>query len=204
VKRILTALVATTIAAGALPALAAFSLNVPLVAAVPASASSIPSGAVAKLDWNSSQSRSADEPATATLVNDGKYLYVRFDVAQSAPLIGGEGGDNVAVDLWPNGQNGDQYRLGIAVGGARTADSTANTAGWEASESTRTGGYSVTMKIPMSVLPNANDVRAQFSRWTVSTGELQVWAHGAGDTDQTGSLTLGGSVGAATPTSSEK
>lgn len=203
-KRILTAFVATMIAAGALPALAAFSLNVPLVASVPTSASSIPSAAVAKLDWNSSENRSADEPAKATLFNDGNFLYVRFDVTQSAPLIGGETGDSVAVDLWPNGQNGDQYRLGIAVGGARTADSTANTAGWEASESTHAGGYSVSMKIPLSALPNPNNLRAQFSRWIVSTGELQVWAHGPGEADQTGGLTLNGSVGAATLTPAQR
>lgn len=195
-KRILAAFIGTMLAAGASPALAAFSLSVPLVASAP---TSFPNGAVAELAWNSTEGRPAEQPATAKLLSDGKYLYVRFDVTQSAPLIGFDGGDNVTVDLWPDGEGGDLHRFGIGLNGARTADSTANTASWDATESTRPGGYSVTMKIPMSAVPSTNGVRVQFSRWIASTGELQVWAHGgASDGDQSGTLTVGGSVGAAT------
>jgi hypothetical protein len=201
VKRVTIAFIATLIVAGALPALAAFSLNVPLVAAVPAApASSFPDGAVAKLDWNLTEGHTAQEPATATLVSDGKYLYVRFDVTQTAPLIGLDGGDNVAVDLWPNGETGDKYRFGVGLSGAHTTDSTTNTTGWESTESTHPGGYQVTMKIPMSAVGSANSARVQFSRWIASTGELQVWAHSAAASDvaQAGTLTISGSVGVTT------
>ena len=74
-KRILPALVGTLIAIGALPALAAFSLDVPLVAAFPVAAgSNFRSSTVAKLAWNSTEGHTAEEPATATLLSDGKYL----------------------------------------------------------------------------------------------------------------------------------
>jgi hypothetical protein len=200
VKRIQAALILTVFAATAAPALAAFALNVPLAANVSTvPGSRFPDGAIAKLDWNSTEGHTANEPATATLVSDGHALYVRFDVTQTAPMIGLAGGDNVAVDLWPNGESGDVYRFGVGLSGARTADSTANTIGWEATESTHPGGYQVTMKIPISAV-SANVVRVQLSRWIASTGELQVWAHNAAETDvaQAGTLTIAGSVGAAT------
>jgi hypothetical protein len=199
-KRILLALIASLMAAGSLSALAAFSLSVPVVAAVPpASASSFPNGVVAKLDWDLTDGQNTSEPATATLVRDGKYFYVRFDATQTAPMIGLAGGDSVAINLWPNGQSGELYRFGVGLSGAHTLDSTANTADWEATESTHPGGYSVTMKIPMSVVPSTSAVRVQFSRWIASTGELQVWAHSsaATDVDQAGSLTFSSSVGTA-------
>jgi hypothetical protein len=133
-------------------------------------------------------------------VSDGKYLYVRFDVTQTAPLIGLAGGDYVAIALWPNGDSGDLYRFGVGLSGARTTDSTANTTDWESTESTHPGGYQVTMKIPTSAIASTNGVRVQFSRWIASTGELQVWAHNtaASDVAQAGTLTISGSVGAAT------
>jgi hypothetical protein len=199
-KRVIVALIVTMIAAGAAPALAEFSLNVPLVSSVStAPTSRFPSGAVAKLDWNSTEGHTADEPATATLVSDGRYLYVRFDVTQTAPLIGLDGGDNVAIDLWPKGESDDLYRFGVGLSGARTTDSTPNTAAWEATESTHPGGYQVTMKIPVTAV-SSNAVRVQLSRWIASTGELQVWAHSSAESDvaQAGTLTISGVVGAAT------
>ena len=200
-NRVMIAFAATLTIAGALPALAAFSLNVPLVAAIPtAPTSSFPAGATAKLDWNLTEGHTAEEPATAALVSDGKYLYVRFDVTQTAPLIGLDGGDNVAVDLWPDGESGEHYRFGVGLSGAHTADSTTNTAGWESTESTHPGGYQVTMKIPMTAVASPNTARVQFSRWIASTGELQVWAHSTAESDvaQAGTLTIGGSVSATT------
>jgi hypothetical protein len=200
VKRIFTAFIATMmIAAGALPALAAFSLNVPLVAGASVTLASSFRGAVAKLSWNSTDGHTAEEPATATLVSDGQHLYVRFDVTQSAPLIGLAGGDYVAIDLWPDGEGSDLHRFGVGLNGARTTDSTANTTGWEANETTRPGGYTVTMKIPVTDVPSTSAVRVQFSRWIASTGELQVWAHSsaASNLAEAGTLMVSGSVGAA-------
>ena len=200
VKRTLIALAGALVAAGALPALAASSLNVPVVAAAPSSSAGFSGGATAQLSWNATDSRATDgQPATASVISDGKYLYVRFDASQTAPMIGSAGGDSVAIDLWPNGTSGDVYHYGVGLDGSRTTESTANTAGWESSVATRAGGYTVTMKIPMSVVSAGSSSQVQFSRWIASTGEAQVWAHSGGSSDvaQAGALTFASSVGAA-------
>jgi hypothetical protein len=197
VKRIFLALIAALILAGSLPALAAFSLRVPLVAADPglASTSSFPTAAVAKLDWDSTNAQSASEPASVSVVTDGSFVYVRFDVPQREQIIGFEGGDNVAVDLLPNGQSGDVYHFAVSPSGARSTSSSANTAEWGSSGSTHAGGYSVTMKIPKSAFGGTNTLQAQFTRFIASTGELQVWAHGGSDIAQTGTLSFASAVG---------
>ncbi|HTU83779.1 MAG TPA: hypothetical protein VMF61_16775 [Candidatus Acidoferrales bacterium] len=196
----LTLAAAALLAASALPAIASDTLTVPTVASAPSGTSGF-SGAVASVDWNATDRRRADEPATVNAVSDGKYLYVRFDVPQREPMIGGSGGDYVAIDLWPNGQDGDVYHYGVDIGGTRTSDSTPNTAGWDATASAHPGGYTVTMRIPASAAQGNGTSQVQFSRWIASTGELQTWAHGAGGTDvaQAGTLVIASSVGAAQP-----
>ena len=201
-KRTLMALTASAIvaAAAALPAFAASNLSVPVVAAAPTSNAGFSGAAVARLSWNATDSRPvSDQPATASAISDGKYLYVRFDVVQHDPMIGSAGGDSVAIDLWPNGPSGEQYHYGVGLDGARTTESTANTAGWEATTATHAGGYTVTMKVPMSAVPATATSQVQFSRWIASTGESQVWAHDSASSDvaQAGSMTFTSAVGAA-------
>ncbi len=189
---------AALFAACALPAAAASSLTVPLVASAPSPTGAFPAGAVATLDWNATEQRRADEPAIAHAVSDGTNLYVRFDVSQREPMIGNAGGDNVVVDLWPDGPSGSEYRFGVDLDGTYTADSTANTADWGATTSTHAGGYTVTMRIPLAAIRGSNS-QVQFERWIASTGELQLWSHGNGSdaVAQAGSIAFASSVGAA-------
>jgi hypothetical protein len=200
VKRLFLALAgALAIAASAAPALAATSLDVPLVASAPSldphASSAFGNAGAARLSYDVSGER-ADEPATVRVVRDDNALYVRFDVPQREQLIGFQGGDSVAVDLW--GSSGDEYHLGVGLDGKHTSDSTANTSSWETAAASYAGGYTVTMKIPLSAVSEATS-HVQFSRWISSTAEQQVWSHEAGQSDdamaQAGTLTFTSAVG---------
>jgi hypothetical protein len=184
----------------AAPALAATSLNVPTVASAPSldphAASAFANAGTATLAFTPTGGK-ATEPATIHVERDSSALYVRFDVSQREPIIGFAGGDAVAVDVWSNGESGDRYHLGVGVDGKHTADSTDNTASWEAQAASHSGGYTVTMKIPLSAVGSAS--RVQFSRWLASTGEVQVWSHDGGQASdelaQAGTLTFVTAVG---------
>lgn len=184
----------------AAPAFAATSLDVPLVASAPSLDPHAPSAfgkaGTATLAFDADGGR-ATEPATVHVVRDSSSLYVRFDVPQTEQLIGFSGGDSVAIDVWPAGSTGERYHLGVGLDGKHNDDSTANTASWDAAAASGNGGYTVTMKIPLSVLGPSS--RVQFSRWLSSTGELQLWSHDGGQTAddlaQAGTLTLASAVG---------
>ena len=172
-RNYIIALAVALVACAALPALAVSTLDVPIVAGAPADFSK---AAVVELGWDPQNNRPADEVATAQVHGDGTTLFVRFDVPQREVL---EASDNVAIDLWPLGANGDYYRLGVNLDGSRTPNSTANTANWGVAKSTYAGGYSVTMSIPMSVVTaTSTPVLVQiFSRWIAFAGEQQIWSH---------------------------
>lgn len=194
----LAGVLAITISAA--PAFAATSLNVPTVASAPSLDPHAPStfgnAGEAKLAFDASGGR-ATEPATVHVVSDNTSLYVRFDVPQTEQLIGFAGGDSVAIDLWPSGSTGDRYHLGVGLDGKHTSDSTENTASWDTAAASYSGGYTVTMKIPLSAVGSSSHV--QFSRWISSTGQMQLWAHDAGATNdelaQAGTLTIAAAVG---------
>ena len=200
-KRSILALAgALTIAMCAAPAFAATSLDVPSVASAPSLDPHAPSAfgnaGIAKLAFTADGSR-ADEAATVHVVSDNASLYVRFDVPQREQLIGFAGGDSVAIDVWPSRATGDRYHLGVGLDGKHTSDSTGNTAAWETAAASYPGGYTVTMKIPLSAVGSSS--RVQFSRWIATTGETQLWSHDAGtqgdDLAQAGTLTLAAAVG---------
>jgi len=201
VKRSILALAgAMVLAASAAPAFAATSLNVPVIASAPSldphASNAFANAGTAKLSYTATGA-AADEPATVHVVTDKTALYVRFDVPQREQLIGFAGGDSVAVDLWPNGASGDRYHLGVGLDGKPTSDSTPNTAGWDVAEASYSGGYTVTMKIPMSAVGSDNS-HVQFSRWISSTGEEQLWSHEGSSNDevaQAGTLTFASSLG---------
>ncbi len=199
-KRSILALAGAIALASALPALAATSINVPLVASAPSldphAGSAFAGGAVAPLTYIANGAQNAGEPASVRLLSDGKTLYLRFDVTQQfQPLEGFDGGDAVAVDLWDAA--GEQYHLGVGLNGKRTSDSTTNTADWQTAVMTGSGGYTVTMQAPVVASSN---LRVQFSRWIASTGEEQVWSHDASQPAddalaQAGTLIFASSVG---------
>jgi hypothetical protein len=192
-KRLVSTFVGALLAVGAIPAFAA-------TLAVPTGGS-----AVAQIAWDATNSRSSDEPATVHISNDGKDLILAFDVPQRETIIGSSAGDSAAVDIWPNGANGDLYRLGVNLDGTRTTDSTSNTSSWSSSVKTRPGGYAVTMTIPLDSVPGLGGgaTRIQFSRWISSTGDEQTWSHdrsaGSDDVAQAGTLSLGSAAAATNP-----
>jgi hypothetical protein len=200
VKRRILALAGAISLASALPALAATSINVPLVASAPSldphAGAAFTGGAVAPLTYIANGGQNAGEPASVRLLSDGKALYVRFDVTQQfEPLEGFDGGDAVAVDLWDAG--GEHYHLGTGLNGKHTLDSTANTADWQTAVMTRSGGYTVTMQAPIVTTAS---LRVQFSRWIAATGEEQVWSHDPSqpaddELAQAGTLIFASSVG---------
>lgn len=191
---------ALSIAMTAAPAFAAATLEVPTVASAPSLDPHAPSAfgkaGSATLAFDASGG-SASEPATVHVARDGSWLYVRFDVPQSEQLVGSAGGDCVAIDFWPDGDTSDRYHLGVGLDGKHTADSTANTASWETAAGSAAGSYVVTMKIPLSIVGTSS--RVQFSRWISTTGELQLWSHDGGQTQddlaQAGTLTFASSLG---------
>ena len=193
---------ALALAASAAPALAATSLNVPIVASAPSldphASSAFSTSGVAKLSYTASGG-SADEAATVRVASDNSFLYVRFDAPQREQLIGFTGGDSVAIDLWPNGSGGERYHLGVGLDGNPTADSTSNTAGWQTAAASYSGGYTVTMKVPLSAVGSGNS-HVQFSRWISTTGEEQLWSHNTAqsaedEVAQAGTLTFAAAVG---------
>jgi hypothetical protein len=200
VKRSIFALAgALSLAISAAPAFAATTLNVPTVASAPSldPHAAFGNGGTATLAFDASSGARADEPATVHVVRDSPTLYVRFDVPQREQLVGFAGGDSVAIDVWPGGNSGDRYHLGVGLDGKHTADSTANTAGWDTAAASLSGGYAVTMKIPLSAVGSSS--RVQFSRWIATTGVVQLWSHDGGQTAdelaQAGTLTFTSAVG---------
>ena len=200
-KRSILALAgALSMTMSAAPAFAATSLDVPAVASAPSLDPHAPSAfgnaGTATLSFDASGGR-ATEPATVHVVRDSSALYVRFDVSQREQLIGFAGGDSVAIDVWPAANTGERYHLGVGLDGKHSADSTANTSSWETAAASSAGGYTVTMKIPLSALGSSSHV--QFSRWISTTGELQLWSHDGGqaadDLAQAGTLTFASSLG---------
>ena len=198
------------LAASAIPALAASNIAVPTASTAPstdprADDTSFDPAAVAQLGWNSTQSRDADEQTTARVTTDGKYLYVRFDasqkerIASAAPVDGKSDGDLVWIDVQPGGSNGTTYRFVSSPDGSSGSTASAAGAGpaFQASGTTYDGGYTVTMKIPLSELrstQSGGSWNAQFGRTVHATGQQFVWSHD-GNVAQAGVMTMPASVG---------
>ena len=209
-KRTVLALAAAMLAAGALPAQAASSLEVPTTSTAPsvnpqADFSTFDPAAVAQLGWDSTKSQPATEDTTARISTDGKYLYVRFDATQqerivsSQPVDGKSTGDLVWVDLQP-GANGPTYRFASSPDGSSSATVACGAApGFSSAGSTYDGGYTVTMKIPIADLHGAGGTwNVQFGRAIAGSGQQMVWSHD-GNVAQAGTMTMPASVGAAAP-----
>ncbi|MBV8068050.1 MAG: hypothetical protein JO113_08725 [Candidatus Eremiobacteraeota bacterium] len=156
--------------------------------------------AAAPLKWDVGHARPADDATTVHIATDGKFLYVRFDAQQHEALMAAQhsddtvaGGSNINggiawtddavwVDLWPTGPAGFQYQFESNPNGAHNEASTENTAfapQWESHGAEISGGYVVTMAIPLGVIHGAHPGtwRAQFVRYVRSTGALNVWSY---------------------------
>ncbi|HEX8807048.1 MAG TPA: DUF5916 domain-containing protein, partial [Candidatus Aquilonibacter sp.] len=158
------------------------------------------------LGWDVDHARPAQDKTDVTVWSDGKFLYVHFDAAQSAPLVatqhsddtvvGGSnvnGGiawsdDSVWVDLWPTGPAGFQYQFESNPNGAHNEASSENVSfspHWDTHGERTKGGYAVDMAIPLAVIHGAHDGawRVQFVRYVRSTGDLDVWSYDPAQTN---------------------
>lgn len=208
-KRIALALVGALVAAGAVPAYAASSLEVPTTSTAPsvnphADDTSYNNAAVAQIGWNSAKSQNANEDTTARVATDGKNLYVRFDAVQterivsSQPVDGKSSGDLVWVELQPGGTGATTYRFAASPDGASSATASSGAApAFSASGATYDGGYTVTMKIPLAEISGAHaggTWNAQFGRSIAGSGAQLVWSHD-GNVAESGTMTMPASVG---------
>ncbi|HXW77530.1 MAG TPA: hypothetical protein VEJ20_08980, partial [Candidatus Eremiobacteraceae bacterium] len=165
------------------------------------------SAATFSLDWDIAHRRKAMQPTTVRVLGDGRYLYIRFDAAQQAPVavtqrsddtvVGGSiasnqniswsNDDDVWVDLWPTGPGGFEYQFEANAVGAHNESSTENASfapHWESHGGTTDHGFSITMAIPLSVIHGAHSGtwRAQFIRFERATGAVDVWSYDAAQT----------------------
>jgi len=152
--------------------------------------------------------RVAAEPAVVYVGQEGGYLDVAFVVPQKESLTavqetnssGVYADDYVGVYLEPQGTTGIQYSFEANPRGARYQTSTENSAyspQWTAVAKVTPTGYTVTMRIPLSIVRSGGSTswKAQFVRSNVATGSLDVWAydsHESGPTDPSFAGTLGG------------
>lgn len=200
-------------------AVLATAIAVPLVKTAPdvapqeASWKNVPS---VTLPWNLQGHKAAAYATNAQIVSDGKYLYVRFDAKQNGSITAtqhtnnaGYGTDDtVAIDLWPGGIDGFEYQFIANPIGTHYQYSSENSAYepiWWSDGKLVSGGYVVTMKIPLGVMRGAaagKPWRVQFSRTVESTGDVYVWSYDPNETDPTTSVysgTMTGLVASAAP-----
>jgi hypothetical protein len=149
-----------------------------------------------KLGWNVPASRPASEATQAAISTDGTSLYVRFDATQREPVAASQRSDNIGqgsddavwIDLWPDGTNGFMYQFQATPNGTHYQSSSENTTytpSWQSQGATHSGGYSVTMQIPLKIMRGiAPGVpwRAQFVRYVHATGEIAVWSYDSAQT----------------------
>ncbi|HEY6325290.1 MAG TPA: hypothetical protein VIW73_02065 [Candidatus Cybelea sp.] len=160
----------------------------------------------APLKWDVGHARASQDATMVHAITDGKYLYIRFDAQQHEPVMAAQhsddtvaGGSNINggiawtddavwVDLWPTGPAGFQYQFESNPNGAHNEASSENTAfapAWESRGAAASGGYVVTMAIPLRVIhgAHAGTWRVQFVRYVRSTGELDVWSYDQSQTN---------------------
>jgi uncharacterized protein DUF5916 len=178
----------STAAADGLPA-----LSIPLMNQTPAMGGEIDASwsAAARLSLvNDFTYRHPATEATSVFVAQDKSAFdIGFVVTQKESLTeaqetngpGVANDDNVTVYLFPQGTGGFAYSFSANPRGARYQTSTENTAyspQWIASSKITPTGYSVTMRIPFSLMRTGGSTvwRAEFARTTVVAGSTTIWA----------------------------
>lgn len=118
------------------------------------------------LAWDVDHARPAQDKTDVYVWSDGKFLYLRFNAQQRAPIVATQhsddtitGGSNINggiawsddavwVDLWPKGPAGFQYQFEANPNGAHNEASTENVSfapHWESHGERTANGYEVTM-----------------------------------------------------------
>lgn len=151
-------------------------------------------GAAAKLtlDTDFTFRRPASEPTTVYVGQEHGYLDVAFVATESETLTqtqvtngsSVQNDDYVAVSLNPQGSQGFSYVFYANPRGARFQSSSENTAyspQWTAGAVRTPTGYSVTLRVPLSIMRSGGSTawKAQFERFTLAKNSLDVWTYSA-------------------------
>jgi hypothetical protein len=148
-------------------------------------------GAVVQLGYNLRSHSAATDKTTDYVLTDGTFLYVGIDAKQSVPVraqqhtnnVAPDTDDEVQVDLWPNGPSGFRYLFFCTALGTHYQFSSENNAyepTWWSVGKLVEGGFTVTMKIPLSALHSTSSGgwRIQFARLVMATNDDLVWSYG--------------------------
>jgi hypothetical protein len=173
--------------------LALLTIAVPALAPPPSSTKlddSWAKAATATIGDDFTYRRPSQEPTQVHVAEDGSALYVAFVVPQRENIDASqhtngssvENDDYVAVFLSPQGTQGFSYAFYANPNGARYQTSSENSAyspEWGAIAERSASGYTVTMRIPLSIIRNGGSHvwKAQFARFTVATNSVDVWAY---------------------------
>lgn len=147
---------------------------------------------VAHLTYDLRTHQPASDTTTDYVMTDGTYLYVGVDAKQRIPVraqqhtnnVGLDTDDEVQIDLWPNGTSGFQYVFIATPLGTHYQFSSENTSfepTWYSAGRVTPGGFTVTMKIPLSVMHSSGGGtwRVQFARLIEATNNDLVWSYGS-------------------------
>jgi hypothetical protein len=176
---------------------ASLSLTIPTVATPPALDGTLKDplwqkAAKVELTYDRLTHGASAEPTTAYILTDGKAIYLGFDAKQTRTSVvanqrnnntGVDTDDEVKVALWPAGKNGVSYNFISTPIGTRYQVSSENLSyepTWDAVGHVGTNGYTVTMRIPLSIMRGANEKTwlINLTRWEVNTGALYAWSGG--------------------------
>jgi hypothetical protein len=147
--------------------------------------------AVAHLTYDLRTHAPASDATTDYIMTDGTYLYVGIEAKQSIPVraiqhtndVGLDTDDEVQIDIWPNGTSGFQYLFITTALGTHYQFSSENTSyepTWWSAGKLVPGGFTVTMKIPLSIMHSSGSGgwRVQFARLIEATNNDLVWSYG--------------------------
>ncbi|MBV8245038.1 MAG: hypothetical protein JOZ38_03870 [Candidatus Eremiobacteraeota bacterium] len=191
------ALAATAPGTAAAAVVTGLAMNVPTVTNPPAVDGTLgpawQQGIKVDLGYDRQTKAASSERTTAYLLTDGKALYVAFDAVQTRTaivtnehtnMVGVDTDDEVKVALWPSGGSGLNYQFIATPIGVRYQYSSENLVyepTWAAIGNVHTGGYVVTMRIPLSIMRGAKQSEwlINLTRWEPTTGSLYAWSGGA-------------------------
>ncbi len=144
----------------------------------------------ARLSWDFTYRRPAEESTDVYLLADARFLYVAFVAVQNEALTATQHADNVPLGtddavtmyLWPGGKNGFEYGFAANPIGAHDAFSSENSAfapNWSAVGRPGALGYVVTGRIPLDVMrgDGRDTWLLQFARVVQATNVTDEWAH---------------------------
>jgi hypothetical protein len=147
--------------------------------------------AVVQLAYNLRDHKAAPDKTTDYIMSDGTYVYVGVRAQQSGTVralqhtndVGVDTDDEVQIDLWPNGTGGFRYLFISTALGTHYQFSSENNSydpTWWSAGKIVPGGFTVTMKIPLSIMHGSGAGRwhVQFARLIMATNDDLVWSYG--------------------------